>query len=215
MSFAIKPKQTVLFTGDSITDCGRRAEHRPLGAGYVRMTADLINARYSRHGCRFINTGVGGDTVRMLFDRWTDDCIRHQPDWLSVMIGINDVSRWLCNTPHCVSPTEFAELYDTILTRVTNETNARLVLLTPFYMSHANPVSSDGWRGRVTEALPAYITTVEKMAAKYRARLVRTQAMFQRQLQSHLPDEFGSEPVHPNPTGHLLIAHEWLKTMDW
>ena len=215
MPFAIKSKQTVLFTGDSITDCGRRAEHRPLGAGYVRMTTDLIIARYPRHGCRFINTGVGGDTVRMLFDRWTDDCIRHQPDWLSIMIGINDVSRWLSNAANCVSPTEFAELYDTILTRVTNETKARLVLLTPFYMSHANPVNSDGWRGRVVEALPAYITTVEKMAAKYRARLVRTHAMFQHQLQSHLPDEFGSEPVHPNPTGHLLLAHEWLKAMDW
>ncbi len=83
MPFAIQPGQTVLFTGDSITDCGRRGDDRPLGAGYVRMAVDLINARYPDNGCRFINTGIGGNIVRDLFDRWTDDCIRHQPDWLS------------------------------------------------------------------------------------------------------------------------------------
>ena len=215
MAFAIKPKQTVLFTGDSITDCGRRGEHRPLGSGYVKMTVDLITARYPAHNCRVINTGISGNTVRNLRDRWTDDCIRHRPDWLSIMIGINDVHRWLNQTPESVSPEEFVTLYDAILTRVRKETKARLVLITPFYMSRANPADTDGFRGRVMQSLPAYIKTVEKMAAKHQARLVHLHAMFQRQLGTRQPDDFGNEPVHPNPTGHLLMAHEWLQTMGW
>ena len=36
----------VLFIGDSITDCGRRDEHAPLGNGYVSRIAELITAKY-------------------------------------------------------------------------------------------------------------------------------------------------------------------------
>ena len=35
-----RPNEKVVFIGDSITDCGRRAEpHAPYGAGYMAMTA--------------------------------------------------------------------------------------------------------------------------------------------------------------------------------
>ena len=215
MSFAISSGQTVLFTGDSITDCGRRGEHRPLGCGYVCMAVNLIEARYPEHGCRFINTGIGGNTVRDLFDRWTDDCIRYQPDWLSIMIGINDSHGWLSGAPDCVDLAEYERLYDRILARAKAETTARLVLITPFYMSNARPGEADGWRGRVMEGLPPYIEAVERMADRYDAALVRMHEVFQQHLRRRRPDEFGDEPVHPNATGHLLIAHEWLKTMQW
>jgi len=215
MSFAIEPGQTVLFTGDSITDCGRRAEHRPLGAGYVRMAVDLINARYPDNGCRFVNTGIGGNIVRDLFDRWTDDCIRHRPDWLSVMIGINDLNRHLSNNPDSYDVDTYRDYYEKILTRVNEETDAGLVLMTPFYMSTAAPDPAEGYRGRVMEILPEYNKVVSELADAYGARLAEPHAMFQRQFEFHRPDEFGNEPVHPNATGHLLIAHEWLKVMDW
>jgi acyl-CoA thioesterase-1 len=215
MPFAIQPGQTVLFTGDSITDCGRRAEHRPLGAGYVRMAVDLINARYPDNGCRFVNTGIGGNIVRDLFDRWTDDCIRYQPDWLSVMIGINDLHRWLSGGQDMYDAAGYEDLYRKILARAREETGARLVLVTPFYMSTAAPGEEQGWRGRVMKALPAYIAATERLAGEFDALLVQTHEMFQRQLKLHAADEYCAEPVHPNATGHLLIAHEWLKAVDW
>jgi len=215
MPFLLQPGQTLLFTGDSITDCGRRGDQRPLGAGYARMACDLIEAKYPAHELTFVNTGIGGNTVRMLFDRWTDDVIRLQPDWLSIMIGINDLHCWLAPTPEAVSPEEFEQLYTAILDRVRAETRARLVLLTPFYMSTAAPDESEGHRGRVMKHLPTYIAIIEKMAASYDALLVDTQSMFQRLLVRHRADDFGGEPVHPNPTGHLHIAHEWLEAVDW
>ncbi len=215
MAFAIEPGQTVLFTGDSITDCGRRGEHRPLGAGYVRMAVDLTNARYPDNGCRFINTGIGGNVVRDLRDRWTDDCIRHRPDWLSVMIGINDLHRRLSGGADSYDADTYRRYYEQILERAREETEARLVLMTPFYMSTAAPGPHDDWRGLVMRALPAYLEVVRELADAFEARLVETHAMFQRQLQFHRPDEFGQEPVHPNATGHLMIAHEWLQAVDW
>ena len=215
MPFAIQPNQTVLFTGDSITDCGRRAEQRPLGAGYVRMAVDLINARYPDNGCRFINTGIGGNIARDLFDRWTDDCIRYRPDWLSIMVGINDHHRWLSGAQDMYGVSGFEDYLRRVLARAGKETGAELVLMTPFYMSTAAPSEEHGWRGRVVKTLPDYIAVVEKLAGEFGARLVRTNEMFQRQLKLHAADEFGNEPVHPNATGHLLLAHEWLKAVDW
>ncbi len=215
MGFAIETGQKVLFTGDSITDCGRRGEHRPLGCGYARMAVDLIDASMPDLGATFLNTGIGGNTVRDLFDRWTDDCIALAPDWLSILIGINDNHRWLSGADTGVGPEEYAGLYERILARAREETSAKLVLLTPFYMSTARPGEADGWRGRVMASLPDYIATVERLAEAYDARLVRLHEMFQRHLETRRADEFGNEPVHPNQTGHLLIAHEWLRTMGW
>jgi len=214
MAFAIKPGSTVLFTGDSITDAGRRDNHFPLGQGYVRMITDLINARYTQHKLTYINTGISGNTVRDLHGRWTDDVIRHQPDWLSIMIGINDVHRWVHNVAgQSVTPEEYADLYPKILDRVKKETKAQLVLIEPFYMSIDH--DSDSYRSNIIEKLKAYQKTAEKLARQHKARYVRFHHMFQKLLKIHAADKFCPEPVHPNLSGHLTMAHEWLKVMGW
>ena len=210
----IAPGAKVLFTGDSITDCDRRGQSFPLGNGYARMTADLLLARYPDHGLEVLNTGISGHNVRDLFDRWTDDVIRHQPDWLSIMIGINDVNAWLSETAgRSVSPEEYADLYEKILTRVKNETAATVVLIPPFFMSI--DTGSQSYRRRVLAALTAYQQTVHTLAAQFGTRLVDFHGKFQRLLQQRSTDQFGPEPVHPNQTGHLIMAHEWLRTVEF
>ena len=47
-NLAIRDGQKVVFIGDSITDCGRRAEGAPLGAGYVRDVVALITSYAGR-----------------------------------------------------------------------------------------------------------------------------------------------------------------------
>ena len=56
----------VLFIGDSITDCGRRNEHAPLGHGYVRKITELITAKYPERDITYVNKGIGGDIVEGL-----------------------------------------------------------------------------------------------------------------------------------------------------
>jgi lysophospholipase L1-like esterase len=213
MPFALKPGQTLLFTGDSITDCGRRGAEAPLGNGYARMCTDLIVARYPQHLLKVINTGISGNTVRDLRNRWSDDVIRHQPDFLSIMIGINDVHRYLHKAETSVSPEEYADLYDHILTRVAKETRARLILIDPFYISTERDGTS--FRQTVLDTLPKYIKTVHAMVKKYKTRHVKLHEIFAAQLKHHAPDRFCPEPVHPTPSGHLVMAHAWLKEMGW
>src|SRR5688572_22437979 len=83
--------------GDSITDAGRARPigegHGQLGGGYVAMVDALIGATYPERLIRVVNVGISGNTVRDLKNRWTTDVTDLKPDWLSVMIGTNDVWR--------------------------------------------------------------------------------------------------------------------------
>jgi lysophospholipase L1-like esterase len=139
--------------------------------------------------------------------------IRHQPDWLSVKIGINDVHRFLRQTEGSLDAKNFASVYERILERVRKETKAKLVLVEPFYIS--TDKAPDSFRRVVLEQLPSFQKAVHALAKKHRAPLVRLHTMFQEQLKHHPPDRFCPEPVHPNPSGHLLMAHEWLKAVGW
>ena len=203
--------QTVLFIGDSITDCGRRAAAAPLGEGYVSLLVEMITARWPERRIRYINKGIGGDRVTGLRNRWQDDVIRHQPDWVSVKIGINDLHSVLGQTPDAVTPERFRECYDWILADTKQKTRAQIVLIDPFYISQDR--TGQTFRSQVMELIPTYIGIVHEMADKHGARLVKTHDVFQDHLKLRDADTFCPEPVHPNRAGHLVIATEVLDVL--
>lgn len=204
MKTKLKNGDTILFVGDSITDCGRRAESGPLGNGYVKLFADLMTVREPSKALTVINKGIGGDTVKGLRDRWGDDVLRHAPDWLSVKIGINDLHRTLVNDDP-IPPADYEVAYETILDRTVKELpKCQLLLITPFYISVEDDDSS--FRKQVLELLPKYTSVVQRLSRKYKTRLVKTQEIFQKLLKYREADTFCPEPVHPNFTGHMVIA---------
>ena len=203
--------ETVLFIGDSITDCGRRAAERPYGSGYVSLVIEAITAQYPERDIRFINKGIGGNRVTDLQLRWQDDVIRFSPDWLSVKIGINDLHTHLRGMDASVSPAKFREVYDEILARAADKISPKLVLIDPFYISI--DTSGRSFRSEVLAIIPEYVQVVADMAEKYGARRVKTHEMFQRLIRFHAADSFCPEPVHPNRAGHLAIALELMKTL--
>ena len=87
--------QKILFTGDSITDCGRSTSGNInfLGHGYPIFIASLLGANMPELELTFINTGISGNRVCDLRDRWQQDVINHKPDVVSILIGINDTGR--------------------------------------------------------------------------------------------------------------------------
>lgn len=210
--FLLQDGQTYLFQGDSITDCGRRDSAAPYGAGYAALFRELAMALYPDRAITFINKGIGGHTTRDLKERWDDDTIRHQPDWLSILVGINDIHRWLFNPDPAakISPEEFADNYDWLLTRTKSETDARVILLEPFYISLS---SCDTQRKLVLDHLPAYIRVVRDLGAKHGAVLVPMHDIYQAHLVYCDADHFCPEPVHPNRGGHLVMALELMRAL--
>ena len=210
--FLIQDGQTVVLIGDSITDTGRRDQHAPYGWGYVKLTIDLITARYPERNITYFNEGIGGNTVADLHGRWEQDCLSHQPDWVTCMIGINDLHRVLRGDDTAVPVDRYEELYRDILSQA-KAAGAKLVLLDPFYICTREQAGD--WENQVLDLLDEYIAVVGKLVDEFGALHVRTHELFQRQLQYRPAEVFRPEPVHPNPTGHMVIAHGLLSVLGW
>lgn len=211
--FLFQHGQKVVFAGDSITDCGRRAEHAPLGAGYVKLAIDLITARYPDRHLTYLNAGISGNTVEDLWHRWHDDVLVHRPHWVSIAIGINDLHRTLAGGAGAIPPDRYAALYRDLLQRTTEETDARLILIDPFYISVES--NAETHRGKVLGLLPEYLSVVQALAQEFGAVHVRAHEAFQAQLRYRPAELFCPEPVHPNLTGHLVLAHALLTQLGW
>ncbi len=210
-SFPVKAGQTFLCIGDSITDCGRRAQLAPFGDGYMSLFRELAIVRHPERNIRWINRGISGNRVSDLRNRWEDDVIREKPDWLSIKIGINDLHSHLGNGEKKDAPDAFRQNYTEILERTKDATKARIVLIEPFYLS--KDVEGESQRTRVLRLLPEYLKVVRGMAAKYKALHVPTQQIFEVQMKHRAPNDFAPEPVHPYRLGHLVIAHALYETL--
>lgn len=199
----------LLMIGDSVTDCGRA---RPLGAGappalghgYVALVDAGLRARSPDHPPRVTNMGVGGDTTRDLLKRWDTDVAALRPDWLSVMIGINDVWRYFdpVRKTEAVPPEEFRENLENLVARSRPQLQ-RLVLMTPFYIE---PDRAEPMRAR----MDAFGAIVADLARRHGAILVDTQAAFDHALQRHAVRDLAPDQVHPTPLGHQVLAQSFL-----
>ena len=204
--------QTLLFIGDSITDCGRSHPigiHDGLGQGYVELVDALLGARYPEHSIRILNTGIGGNRVTDLERRWQEDVLDLKTDWLSVMIGINDVWRQFDRPfePDQVSIERFENVYRTLLER-TRPSLKGLVLMTPFYLesNRADPMR---------QRMDAYGAVVKRLAAEFDAVYVDVQAAFDRFLKFRPTQSLCGDRVHPNKTGHMVIARAFLAAVGF
>ncbi len=200
----------VLFIGDSITDCGRRDAHAPLGHGYVRKITELITAKYPERDITYVNKGIGGDIVEGLENRWDTDVIAEKPKWLSVKIGINNASR---QHGEGVSSEEYLPVWEAcyrrILTRAKTELDASLFLFEIFYIEEdveaPRPLDVD-----------AYNASIHKLAEEFEARLIPTNAAFDNAVAARPGALWTTQDgVHPNAEGHTLMALEFLKQAAW
>lgn len=205
---------TLLFTGDSITDAGRE---RPLGSdykdtlgdGYVARAAAILQATRPELRLRVLNTGVAGNTSLDLAGRWDDDVLIHRPDWLSVMIGVNDALRPL-SRPAWPASWISPERYEATLGRLLRRSRPRLrglLLLAPF-------VIEAGAGGVLRQSLAPYQAAVHRLARTHDAVLVDTQAVIDRLLAADDPLRLGPDRVHPRQAGHMAIALQVVRALE-
>ena len=210
----IKSRQTLLMTGDSITDCERVRPlgfmHGGLGNGYVRMVDALLNATYPAGPVRVLNTGIGGNRVTDLAKRLQEDVLVHEPDWVSIMIGINDVWRQFdkdLDLAHQVLIDEFENTLNELVCR-TLPTVDGMVLMTPYFIE-VNP--QDPMRAMMDE----YSAAVKRVAEANGTIFVDIQAEFDAYLAHRPTQSLCGDRVHPNPVGHMIIARAFLKAVGY
>ncbi len=205
MTNLFQKHDVILFQGDSITDCGRnRSDLASLGSGYAMLTAAWLSALCPQKQLTFINRGISGNRVKDLVQRWDRDCLALKPDWVSIMIGINDT--WRRYDSHDPTTTaEYEEGYRLILERIKQNLDAKIVLCEPFLLPY--PEDRKAWR----EDLDPKIAVVRKLAQAYDALLVPLDEIFTDAFSPPAPTYWAGDGVHPTLAGHALIAQSWVK----
>jgi lysophospholipase L1-like esterase len=206
-----KEGSRLLFIGDSITDMkwGRNEKDRNhyLGHSYVYLIASRLGVDMPQARLEFFNRGISGNKVSDLKARWQKDAINMKPDLLSILIGVNDVSRggtveqWEADYRFILDASRKAKA------------DLPLVLLDPFVLRSGRlkiPEVWQKWRAKVDK----YGAIVAQLANDYDAIHVKTQEVFDEAAKAVSPEQWIWDGVHPLPQGHELIARNWLQVVS-
>jgi lysophospholipase L1-like esterase len=213
----ISQNSTLVMVGDSITDAGRDPSGNPtpsnlalgLGRGYVAIVDARLTAKFPEKAIRVINRGVSGNTCLDVAVRWEKDVIAAKPDWVSLMIGTNDVWRQF-DQPLAREIHVSIAVYEQTLNRLVERTKPLvkgLVLMTPFMIE---PNRDDAMRRMMDE----YGAVVKQLAKKHATLFVDTQKAFASVLKHRHAMSIAWDRIHPDHLGHTLIANAFLTTVE-
>lgn len=190
---------TIVFTGDSVTDCGRREPGAPpLGTGYVARIAEALAT--SHPSARVVNTGINGNRSSDLLARWQTDVRAHEPALISVLVGINDVWRRF-DQGLVTTPAEYGDNLRAMLMQRT----APVVLLTPFL----TPVTEEQ-RMLWQPDLDAKLVVLRAVAQELDVALIDTASAMTAAAEANGAAAIAADGVHPTPLGHDVLAQSWL-----
>lgn len=210
-----KENDRIVFMGDSVTDFGRKRPygeglHDGSGTGYVRLLDSFFNAFYPELNIRITNMGVSGNNILNLSDRWQSDALDLNPDWVVVCIGINDVWRQF-DSPYIAEENITPEVYEKTYREIIEKTKDKvkgIILMTPYYME---PLKEDMMR----KCMDIYTEIVKKLAKEYGLLCVDLQSVFDEYLKVRHSSYITWDRVHPNQTGALLIANEFMRVVGF
>jgi acyl-CoA thioesterase-1 len=200
----LNPDDRILFTGDSITDCGRdRNNADSLGNGYAHIAGAHLQARLASPAVKIFNRGISGNRVCDLLARVEADLLALKPTVVSILIGINDVWRRY-DSNSLTEAKAFERDYRTLLEKIAT-IRARVVLLEPFLL-HV-PDDRYAWR----EDLSPKIDITRKLAIEFGAELLPLDGLFAQAATQAPAAYWAGDGVHPTAAGHGLIAETWLE----
>jgi lysophospholipase L1-like esterase len=208
-------KISILFQGDSITDCGRSREYanlRPgagLGVGYPTLIAARLFCDHPETEWNIMNRAISGNRVVDLYARWKIDTLNLKPDVLSIMIGVNDTWHEKANQNGVEVP-RYARIYRELLEWTKSTLPAiKLVLLEPYVLDFG-AVGPD-W----IDEINARRQVVRELAKDFGAVLIPTQDILDEASKRASKEYWLADGVHPLLAGHQLIADAWLKAVKF
>ena len=225
-------KKTILFQGDSITDCGRTRDlpsniieklyvqtqyalrgATELGNGYPAMVAkELGDENYI-----FVNRGVGGDRILDVYARIVMDIIKIKPDVMSLLVGVNDIWHgfdWNNGT----GLKRFEKMFNILTEELVEELpDTKFIILGAFALE-----------GSATENRPdqperyalfregvSQVAAIEKAAAeKHGMKFVDLGKILDEEAKVHTAKALTGDGVHPTEKGHEVIKREWMKAFN-
>ena len=208
--------KVVLFQGDSITDCGRNRDNDvSLGVGYPLLVASELGFERPEQ-YQFINKGISGNRIVDVYARIKQDIINLKPDYMSILIGINDVWHEIAYR-NGVAPEKFEKIYDMLLTEIKQELpDLKLIILAPFVLNGSATCDCeqvpDRWK-QFADGAALNAATARRLAEKHGAAFVELQSKFD-ELDAAHPGIWTADGVHSTAAGHQILKREWIKAFN-
>lgn len=205
--------KTFLFQGDSITDANRDDENQDnfgLGCGYALLLAADFSRNY-KDKFIFINRGNSGDRITDVYARIKEDIINLKPDYMSILIGVNDVSHEL--TQGCgLTPEKFEKIYS-MLIEETKESlpDIRIIILEPFVLKGIH--TSERW-DEFSSNVSAMAQAAKRVSKKYGLVFVELQKVFDEVSADGNHRYWSVDGIHPTAAGHQIIKEELKKAFE-
>ncbi len=207
-------RKVVLFQGDSITDCHRDREvDFYSGTGYATMVMGELG--YEMPGkYDFYNRGISGNRIVDVYARIKMDIINLKPDYMSLLIGVNDVWHELGGKHNGVAADKFEKVYCMLIEEILEALpDIKIMILEPFVLEGTATVPTDAEPDR----LEIFKTEVRKraeiarkVASKYHLTFVPLQDKFDEACEKADPSYWLIDGVHPTAKGHWIIRKEWM-----
>ena len=209
--------KTILFQGDSITDCGWDKNNPTaisnLGSGYARLIiAELGYENPSEY--TFYNRGISGNRIVDVYARIKKDIINLKPDYMSILIGVNDVWHEIASK-NGVDAEKFEKIYTMLLEEIYEALpDIKIMLLAPYVIegtatcnTEENPTRWETFRTEVDKR----IAVVDRLGEKFGLPVIHLQEKFDEHVATNNNNAYWvADGVHPTIFGHELIAREWL-----
>ena len=210
--------KVILFQGDSITDCIRvRENDNYRGSGYATMVSGALGAK-APYQYTFYNRGISGNRVVDLYARIKIDMINLKPDYISILIGINDV--WHENSrKNGVDADKFELVYNLMIEELKRDLpGVKIMLLEPFVLPGSATCSDEENPGRwefFSKETALRREATRRVAEKQNVLFVPLQEMFDKANADAPADGYWlADGVHPSAAGHELIKNAWLEAFE-
>ena len=203
--------KTILMQGDSITDASRSREWdgNP-GHGYPTLVASALEYNYPGK-VKVINRGVSGDRIVDIYARIKKDIINIAPDYMSILIGVNDVWHEFM-FQNGVSAFKFEKVYSDVISEIKEALpDIGIVILEPFVLKgEATEKDFDEFEKEVKLRAAAS----KRIAEKFSLPFVYLQKKFDEALLKAPADWWLGDGVHPTAAGHSIIAKELVPVFE-
>lgn len=206
----LEKRSRLIMIGDSITDCDRVYDAPPagwgsFGNGYVQLVNSILTGLSPESEIMVINKGISGNTILDFKKRWEKDVIEMKPDYVSIMIGINDVWRHFdasLQQLELVDEQTFAETYEKLIVK-TKPLVKDIFILSSFMIE---PNKEDAMR-KMTDC---YNAIAKNIAQKHGLIFIDVQKQMDVFLESLSSYALCNDRVHPSLSGHMIIAKAFL-----
>jgi len=210
----LKNNDVVLFQGDSITDAGRNKTDIKAnnvaywGSGYAFIAGSHLLKTYPAKSLQIFNTGISGNKVYQLADRWDKDCLAIKPNVLSILVGVNDFWHTLTS-----GYTGTIDTYRTDYKKLLDRTkqalpDVKLIIGEPFAVKDVKAVT-DKWYPAFNE----FRVAAKEIADTYQATFIPYQSIFDKAIEVAPGSYWTNDGVHPSAAGVTLMAEAWLETV--